>query len=83
VQVPWRQVSLMHWWNSGLDSASSATKNRHATVRIYTTWNIWKERNRRVFDSIASTPHRVLQLVKDEMATGFTACEMEVHLVVF
>jgi hypothetical protein len=34
---------------------------------IYTAWNIWKERNRRVFERKTATPKRILQLIKDEL----------------
>jgi hypothetical protein len=64
---------LLQWWNSGLAETSTASKSRQATIRIYTAWNIWKERNRRIFESTTSTPRRVLQLIKDEMALRSSA----------
>jgi hypothetical protein len=33
------------------------------------------------FDVVSSTPNRVLQLVKDEMAMSTAACELRVHPV--
>jgi hypothetical protein len=41
---------------------------------IYTTWNIWKERNRRIFDGKSATTSRVVQLIKDEMSVRAAAC---------
>jgi hypothetical protein len=40
------------------------SKCSQATIRIYTARNIWKERNRRIFESATSAPRRVLQLIK-------------------
>jgi hypothetical protein len=48
---------------------------------IYTVWNIWKERNRRVFERKTVTTRRILQLIKDKLATRLAACErLEVFL---
>jgi hypothetical protein len=49
---------------------------------IYTAWNIWKERNRRIFEAKTATPRRVFQLIKDEMALRASACEFAVQQVV-
>ncbi|KAF8693960.1 hypothetical protein HU200_038605 [Digitaria exilis] len=45
---------------------------------IYTTWNIWKERNQRVFEGISATPQRVLSLIKNEMNLRSSACAVNV-----
>jgi hypothetical protein len=47
---------------------------RRATIMIYTAWNIWKERNRRVFEQKNALPRSILQQIKDEMATREIAC---------
>lgn len=83
VRVPDRLQTMEHWWNTGLAGATSAAKNRCATIMICTAWNIWKERNRRIFDGVSSSPRRVLQLIKDEMALRFDACEVVVQHLVF
>jgi hypothetical protein len=46
---------------------------------MYTTWNIWKERNRRIFNGRFATLITVFQLFKEEMklrsdAMGVVAC---------
>jgi hypothetical protein len=54
----------------GLALPSNVDKNKRATIMIYTTWNIWNERNHmRTFYGKSSTPCRVLQLIKEEMAS--------------
>ncbi|KAF8719547.1 hypothetical protein HU200_024278 [Digitaria exilis] len=50
-------------------------KRRKAAILIYTTWNLWKERNRRVFDGKSATPQRVLAFIKKEMSLRATACD--------
>jgi hypothetical protein len=73
---------LESWWSTGLAYASAADKNKQAAIMIYTAWNIWKERNRRIFEAKAATPQRVFQLIKDEMALRASACEFAVQQVV-
>jgi hypothetical protein len=40
----------------------------------YTAWNIWKERNMRVFKGLASLPHRILSIIKEEIRLRYLAC---------
>jgi hypothetical protein len=51
-----------------------------AAMLTYTTWNLWKERNRRVFDSKSLQPHSVFSLIKEEVLLRRVACG---HPVVF
>jgi ABC-type histidine transport system ATPase subunit len=48
-------------------------KVHKASVMIFTAWNLWLQRNRRVFQGVSATPHRILQLIKDDMATRAAA----------
>jgi len=41
-----------------------------AATLIYTAWNIWKARNRQVFDHLLMTPPQVLLEIKKEIALG-------------
>jgi hypothetical protein len=75
--VPDRCLSLDNWWSSELTGVPSKEKKQRAAVIIYTTWNLWKERNRRIFEAKSSRPPRLLQLIEDEMALRDMACLVE------
>jgi hypothetical protein len=60
VQVPGRLHTLECWWNTSLAAVTGVAKSRRAAIMMYTAWNIWKERNRRIFDAKSTTPRRVL-----------------------
>jgi hypothetical protein len=34
---------------------------------IYTAWNIWNERCRRVFENKATTPTQLINIIKDDV----------------
>ncbi|RCV14989.1 hypothetical protein SETIT_3G023000v2 [Setaria italica] len=70
---------LVQDWTSGLwrVSVNSAPKEKRralAAILIYTCWNLWNERNRRIFQGTCSTPLRVLSLIKEEVALQQNAC---------
>ena len=44
-----------------LSSFAEEMRKLKAAFMIYTAWNIWKERNRRVFDQKQGSPPEVLQ----------------------
>jgi hypothetical protein len=81
IRVPNQNLSLAIWWNGELARLSSEDRLRCAAYLIYAAWNLWKERNRRIFDGVLSTPSRVLQLIKDEMAQRESACGQVQHVV--
>lgn len=74
VRVPQQSVWLELWWNRELAGLPSKEKKQRVAYLIYNAWNIWKERNRRIFEGKSSRPTRVLQLIKDEMALRDSAC---------
>jgi hypothetical protein len=74
VEVPARDVSMADWWNRSLQGLLKKTKQKLASLLIYTAWNIWKERNRRVFEGVMVLPSRVLSLIKEELQLRQVAC---------
>jgi len=74
VAVPDREAKMEHWWNGSLTGIPKSIKREKASILIYTAWNIWKERNRRVFEGCSALPQRVLALIKEEMKIRSIAC---------
>lgn len=56
-------VSIMHWWND----MTSGLGCRAKKTAIYTAWNIWKERNRRVFEHKSLQEAALLHLIKQDI----------------
>ena len=82
VLVPAQGVNVQEWWNSALQVPNAAKRNRVAAILIYTAWNIWNERNRRIFQGVVQALQRILGLIKEEMALRQQACELRVNNVV-
>jgi hypothetical protein len=49
VQVPISGVGLLDWWNTATKSHPKENRTRVIPLLTYTVWNLWKERNRRIF----------------------------------
>jgi hypothetical protein len=74
VLPPALDVSVEDWWNNSLRGRSKDEARKVAALLIHTTWNIWKERNRRVFDGVALAAPSILFLIKEEMRLRELAC---------
>jgi hypothetical protein len=74
VQMAQQDVSLEEWWRASLIGRTKEERRRLTSVLLYTPWNIWKERNRRVFDGISAAAPRILALIIKEMWLRDLAC---------
>jgi hypothetical protein len=45
----------------------NAQKRAFNGIVIYTMWNIWNERNRRIFESVALPPVQVAIRIKEDV----------------
>lgn len=73
--------SIADWWSrlcSG-DGAKDKTKEE-ITLAAYTVWNVWKERNRRIFEQKALTAMALAGLIRDEVKTFYEANKV-IHAV--
>jgi hypothetical protein len=68
VQLPQQDPpGMATWWE---DVASKVPKQEHRTfngVLIYVVWNLWKERNRRIFENEHKTSEQVAYLAKEDI----------------
>lgn len=69
MQLPQQRFSVEEWWRLSLLGRPKDERRHLATM-----WNLWKERNRRVFDRVLASPPRILALIKDEMKIRDLAC---------
>jgi hypothetical protein len=67
ISAPAQNVSLEAWWNFQLQGRPKHVRCWVAAILIYTTWSLWKERNRRIFEGVFTMPARVFYMLKDEM----------------
>jgi hypothetical protein len=56
IQVPAQDVSTKVWWNGAMQGRSKSLSRRAAAILMCTAWNLRKERNRRIFQGLFSTP---------------------------
>ena len=73
--TPSPSVDVEEWWNSSLRAANDENRGRIAAILIYTSWNVWNERNRRIFQGTSQSPAQILSLIKQEMDIRRQACE--------
>ena len=66
--------NVEEWWRRSLFPLPQSQKCSVAALLMYTTWNLWKERNRRVFDSKSLQPHNVFSIIKEEVLLRRIAC---------
>jgi hypothetical protein len=80
VQVPSRTIRLEGWWNAAVSNKPKDEARLTAALVIYTAWNLWKERNRRVFEGVSESPTRLLARIKEEVQVRRLACGEEGEL---
>ncbi|RLM98566.1 hypothetical protein C2845_PM06G14100 [Panicum miliaceum] len=73
-QVPAQDMEVEEWWQRELALLPKKTQRLKAALMMYGTWNIWKARNRCIFDQKLATPTKVLQEIKVEVNCRKSAC---------
>jgi len=58
--MPPSGLQVQDWWNDAMRLATAHTKPTLAAILLYTVWNIWNERNRRIFQGLMQTPVRMI-----------------------
>ena len=67
-------VLVADWWENELAGLPKKQRRVKAALLMYTAWNLWKERNRRIFEHVNSDAVRVMQEIKAEVAVRWLAC---------
>ena len=75
ISIPELAITVQEWWNSSIQAAEAQERNKVAAILIYTAWNVWNERNCRIFPRTSLSPMRVLDMIKSEMEVRRCACE--------
>ena len=57
-------LEIMDWWEKDLAMLSKKARRLKAALMIYAAWNIWKARNRKVFQQKLLTPGRCCRKLK-------------------
>ena len=60
-----KSETLENWWTAMSNAPSTRRKGLRSLI-ILVCWEVWKERNSRVFEHTESTNFMVLQRIKDE-----------------
>lgn len=60
--------STEEWWLAARRAVPKAVWRNFDTIVILVHWRIWKERNSRIFEKVASSADRVLDLLREDIA---------------
>lgn len=83
VGIPDHGCEIEEWWNRGVSGQPKEKGRRVSVLMIYTAWNLWKERNKRIFQGEFTTIVRVLELIKEEIKTRMLAMGEREEFLVF
>jgi len=60
-------TDIRSWWEEVTTKVPRSERRRLNGALIYTFWNVWKERNRRIFDNKIQTVLQVASKIKDDI----------------
>ena len=61
------------WWINTRKEIPKSARRNFDTITILIHWRIWKERNARIFEHVASNVDRVLDLIREDIAVWRSA----------
>ena len=74
IKKPEMNMTIEEWWTQEVQVPTKAQRRTWAAINMYTVWNIWKKRNRRIFEAKEADQVTVLHLIKEEVDLRFRAC---------
>jgi hypothetical protein len=60
-------VHLISWWEKAETKITKGERKRFNGLVIFTLWNLWKKRNRRIFNNAHESAMQVAPRVKEEI----------------
>jgi hypothetical protein len=74
IKVPELSSSIDVWWQQELAGSPKKMRRTKAAIMMYTAWNIWKERNRSIFEHTRADAVQILQEIMAEISVRKLAC---------
>ena len=65
-QVPAQPT--LNTWSKNLSQSGQVEPKEHIQIMIYTAWNLWKERCRRVFDHKELSVDQLVAIIKSDIS---------------
>jgi len=57
----------MSWWDKAATVVPLTEQRRFNSMVVYTFWNLWKERSRRIFNNNSESAMQVAARIKDDI----------------
>jgi len=58
---------MANWWEEEASKVPKQERKRFNGILIYIVWNLWKERNRMIFENAHMTAQQVTSLAKEDI----------------
>lgn len=70
-------ASIADWWEAAAKAVSKEQRWNFNEVSIFIMWNLWKERNRRIFQNESSTSLTMALRTREDINQQRRACESQ------
>jgi hypothetical protein len=58
---------MKNWWSKARRGNTNDQRKKDVSWSVYTFWQIWKERGRRIFHNMQATPEAVAQFIRADL----------------
>lgn len=60
-------MDVLDWWTQGTSDPEATKHKGLKSVLLLVDWEIWRERNARIFRGKEATTHQIINQVQDEL----------------